>query len=93
VDSSARFRIRFGIFRWLLFLLLMGPRFSYVELKEGAIRVAMGWAFQSTIPRSSVTRAYRDRNMWGGIGVPVRLRKLHVSLEDPDAFVAAVGSG
>jgi hypothetical protein len=25
------------------------------------------------------------------IGFPVRLRKLHISLEDPDGFLAAVG--
>jgi hypothetical protein len=123
VSSPQRFRIRYGALRWLLSVLGTGPRFSNVDVKEDTIHVSMGWAFQSTIPLSSVTRADPDRNMWGGLGVhgwrgrwlvngsvsgivtleiqpparawvigfPVRLRKLHISLEDPDGFLAAVG--
>jgi hypothetical protein len=123
VTEPGRFRIRFGLFRVLLTLLGTGPRFSYVEVSEDTIRVAMGWAFRALIPRSSVRRISKDRNMWRGIGVhgwrgewlvngsvsgivtleidpparalvigvPVRLRELHVSLEDPDGFLAALG--
>jgi hypothetical protein len=122
VNEPGRFPIRFGLFRGLLTLLGTGPRFSYVEVSDGSIRVTMGWAFRATIPLSSVRRIYKDRNMWRGIGVhgwrgewlvngsvsgivtieidppararvigvPVRLTKLYVSLEDPDGFLAAL---
>ena len=118
-----RFPIRFGVLRWLLVVLGTGPRFSHVDVDFDTVRATMGWAFRSTIPRPSIVKAYKDRNMWGGIGVhgwrgrwlvngsvsgivtmeidppargwvigvPVRLRKLHVSLEDPDAFLAELG--
>jgi hypothetical protein len=119
-----RFELRYGVFRWLLSVFGMGPRFSYVAIGDDALRVRMGWCFRASIPRSSITGVRRNKDMWWGIGVHggrgrwlvngsvrgivtidihpraparvmgwrVRLRELHVSLTDPDGFVAALAS-
>jgi hypothetical protein len=43
--------------RWLLSPLGLGPAHSGVDLYHGFVRVRMGWAFHSDIPRSSITSA------------------------------------
>ena len=118
------FAFRYGLFRPLLSVLRAGPSFSEVALDSDFVAVRMGLAFKSHIPRSSIHRVYRDRDMYGGIGVhgwrgrwlvngavsgivtleidppararvlgfPMRLRTLHVSLEDPEGLIPAVGT-
>ena len=120
---STTFAFRYGLFRPLLSVLGTGPSLSEVALGSDVVAVRMGWAFRSRIPRSSIRRAYRDQDMYGGIGVhgwrgrwlvngavsgiatleidppararvmgfPIRLRTLHLSLEDPAAFISAMG--
>jgi hypothetical protein len=117
-----RFSIRYGVFKPLLSLFGLGPRFSYAELSEDGLKVRMGWGFYASIPRSSITGAERSPGPVSGIGVhgwrgrwlvngaaaglvtinvepatrawvlgvPVTLRMLRVSLEDPDALLAAL---
>jgi hypothetical protein len=116
-----RFDFRFGVWRWLLAVLGMGPRRSHVDLGPASLEVRLGWAFRASIPRSSIAGVRRHGDTWWGIGVhggrgrwlvngsvrgivavdldppvrarvvgfPVTLRTLLVSLDDPDAFVAA----
>jgi len=116
---STTFSLRYGVFRWLLVTMGMGPSFAGATLEPDDLVVRMGWGFRARIPRGSVRRAYRDRDMRGGIGVhgwrgrwlvngaisgivtleidppararvmgfPVRLKVLHVSLDDPQGFL------
>jgi hypothetical protein len=111
--------------RWLLPLTVplgLGPKASVVEINGPDLRVKMGWAFDATIPLSSITSAKSsDRPAWGwGVHVapgrgglvngsrsglvdleiepatqaqalkaPIKLSKLTVSVDDPDALIAA----
>src|SRR5262245_22938450 len=67
--TGRHFALRYGTLRSLLSLLGLGPTFSSVDFDERELRVRMGWAFRTTVPRSSITAAVRDRDMWWGIGV------------------------
>jgi hypothetical protein len=100
----------------------LGPRWSGVDVTEGAIGIRMGWGFKAAIPRDSVRSIARYDGPVGGIGVhgwrrtwlvngsmsgiveidltedvrcwvlgiPARLRRVRVSLEEPERFVASV---
>jgi hypothetical protein len=122
--TPGSFDFRYGVFRPLLAILAMGPRFSKITLDGDTLRVALGWAFRASIPVRQITAAQRRDGPVGGIGVhgwrgrwlvngaatglvaitvdpparawaiaivPITLRELTVSLEDPDAFLAALG--
>jgi hypothetical protein len=123
VSGPTTFPIRYGLFRPLLSGLGMGPAFSSVTVDADALRVRMGWAFRSAVPRASVIGVSRHTGLVGGIGVhgwrgrwlvngsmrglveieidpparsrvmglPVRLRTLRVSVESPEALMAALG--
>lgn len=67
--SLQTFPIRYGVFRPLLSVLGMGPRFSSVTVEGDHVRVRMGWSFQADIPRSSITGAEASTGLAGGIGV------------------------
>ena len=67
--SPQTFPIRYGVFRPLLSVLGMGPRFSSVQVEGDRVRVRMGWSFQADIPRSSITGAEASTGFVGGIGV------------------------
>lgn len=120
-----RFGFRFGVWRWVLILLGLGPRASWIELGAASLDVRMGWAFRAGIPRVAITAVRRDGDKWWGVGVhggrgrwlvngsvrsivavdvdppvrarvvgvPVTLRTLYLSVDDPDAFVAAAAAG
>lgn len=118
-----RIPISFGAWKPVLMITGMLPRWCRVDIDDDALDVRMSWAFQATVPRSSVRSArrrdgwqplgfgvhgWRDRwlvnGSWNGLvsieidppararvlGVPVRLRELHVSVDDPDALVAGL---
>jgi len=120
--SSRTFSFRYGVFRWLLSVMGMGPRFSRIELTDDSLVVRMGWAFRATVARSAITGVRAARGLVGGIGVhgwrgrwlvngaasglvtltidppgraymmfPVQLSQLTMSLDDPDAFIEALG--
>ena len=67
--SSQTFPFRYGVFRPLLSVLGVGPRFSSVDVEADRVRVRMGWSFHADIPRSSITGAEAFRGLVGGIGV------------------------
>ena len=123
MSTTRAFAFRYGVFRLLLSVLGMGPAFSRVELADDAVRVRMGWAFRTTIPRAHITGCEARTGLVGGIGVhgwrgrwlvngaatglvtisveppvpawvvvPVRLSQLTVSLDEPDAFIAALAA-
>lgn len=103
-------------------ILWMGPARSRVLVTDDEVRVEMGWAFRSIVPRTSVRSvARRDRTVWSrgvhgwrgrwlvnGAGdglvvieidppsratigpVGIRPHELTVSVDDPDALVAAL---
>lgn len=66
--SSQTFPIRYGVFRPLLSVLGVGPRFSSVKIDGDHVRVRMGWSFQAEIPLRSITAAEPSRGFVGGIG-------------------------
>lgn len=120
-----RFAIRYSPWLRPLFLVLgTGPRFSWVEVRDDALEVRMGWVFRCVVPRASIGAARRERDVWWAIGVhtdlrgrwlvngsakgivavdvepaggarlfgiPVKVRRLGLGLDDPDGFLAAVG--
>jgi hypothetical protein len=69
MTPGRRFAFRYGLFRVLLSVLGMGPRFSSVELDDRRLRVRMGLAFRATIPIERVAGARRRSGLVGGIGV------------------------
>jgi len=38
--------------RWILTILLLPPRFSYIRIDRDTVKVRMGWAFRAKFPRS-----------------------------------------
>lgn len=57
---TRRFALRYSrAVRWLLSPLCLGPAFSALDLSEASVRVHMGWAFDATVPRSSIRAARR----------------------------------
>ena len=69
MTATRTFAFRYGIFRALLSVLGMGPRFSRVELRDGRLRVRMGVAFRARVPTERITGALRRTGLVGGIGV------------------------
>lgn len=67
--STQTFPIRYGLFRPLLSVLGVGPRFSKVEVDGDHLRARMGWSFSADIPLSSITAATPYSGFVGGIGV------------------------
>jgi hypothetical protein len=100
----------------------LGPKESAVEINGSDLHVKMGWAFDATIPLSSIVSAVAtDRRAWGwGVHVapghgwlvngswgglvelvldppasaqalkaPITLSRLTISVDDPDALIAA----
>jgi hypothetical protein len=53
---TTRIPIRYSkIWSWLLTILLMPRRFSYIEIDGGTIRVRMSWAFRSRFTRGDIS--------------------------------------
>jgi hypothetical protein len=53
-----RFEFQYsGLTRRLLAPFLMGPRHSWIEVREQEIYVRMGFAFRATIPRNRIVEA------------------------------------
>ena len=67
--SVRTFPFRYGLFRPVLSVLGMGPRFSSIGVAGDQVRVRMGWSFQADIPRRSITGAEPSSGLVGGIGV------------------------
>jgi hypothetical protein len=55
--------------RALFTVLGIGPRWSRVEVDAENVRVRMGWAFATTIPRSSIALIETDDRLVTGWGV------------------------
>jgi len=68
-NPSSQYEFSYGAFRPLLSVMGMGPRWSGVELGPDAMRVRMGWAFHTRVPRSAIQGASPRTRMVGGIGV------------------------
>ncbi|HWC32019.1 MAG TPA: hypothetical protein VG709_02705 [Actinomycetota bacterium] len=68
-----RFSIDYGVWRPLLSVLGLGPKYSRVELMGDALHVRMGWGFEARIPRSSIANPRRGRATLG-IGAHTDLR-------------------
>ena len=67
---AKRFPIQFGRFNaGLMGLLGMGPHNSYVEVGDDELRVRIGWSFQASVPRSSITKVGRRGYVWWAYGV------------------------
>ena len=68
--SSRTFPIRYSrLSRWFMTPLLLGARHGTIQLTAGTLVVRMGWAFRAEIPRSSIRRAARQREVRWAIGV------------------------
>ena len=50
---------------------LLGGRHADLSLTDTELRVRMGWAFRATIPRASIRRAARHRDVPWAVGVHV----------------------
>ena len=126
-EQRSSFPIRYSrLSRFFFVPLLLGERHADVSLTGAELRVRMGWAFRATIPRSSIRRAARHRDVPWAVGVhvldvrlrtwlvngsrtgivfldldppargrtgpfPIRIQRLGLGLEDPDAFVRDLG--
>src|SRR3989442_2656360 len=42
------------VWSWLLAVLLLPARFSYIRIDGDTVKVRMGWAFRTKFPRSAV---------------------------------------
>ncbi|MCP5026353.1 MAG: hypothetical protein GY929_08725 [Actinomycetia bacterium] len=69
MTQPRRFAFRYGIWRPLLSVLGLGPKFSDIAVTPDEVRVRMGWGFRARIPRSSIRSAAPDEDMWGSVGV------------------------
>ncbi len=63
----------YGLWRPLLSVLGLGPRYSSVRLDADALHVRMGWGFEASVPRSAISNVRRGRASLG-IGVHADLR-------------------
>jgi hypothetical protein len=126
--AALRFMLSFNPFmRVLMVPLFAGPRRCHVVIRPETLQVTMGaggWAFATTVPRSSIAgvaqvsgpvwgwgaHGWRGRWLINGssrglvrltidprgrahcLAVPVKLRELTLSLDDPAGFVAALSS-
>ena len=123
--ASRRFEIHYGLWRPVLSVLGLGPRYSKLELDDDALHVRMGWGFDGSVPRTSISNPRRGRAMLGigvhtdlrggwlvngslrgivsmdvdppargrSMGIQVRVRRLAVGVDDPDALIAALATG
>jgi hypothetical protein len=64
-----RFPLRYGLWRPLLSVVGMGPKFSGVEVGDDVVTVRMGLGFTARLPRGSITASHRTENIWWAIGV------------------------
>ena len=77
MDPPRTFPIRYSK---LSRIWLESLRFAYflgrpkVELTDHSLSVRWGWMFRASIPRSSIRRAARHRDVWWAIGVHSDLR-------------------
>ena len=68
--SSGTFPIKYSrLSRWFMTPLLLGARHGTIQLTADTLVVRMGWAFRAEIPRSSIRRAARQREVRWAIGV------------------------
>lgn len=68
--SSRTFPIKYSrLSRWFMTPLLLGARHGTIQLTADTLVVRMGWAFRAEIPRSSIRRAARHRDVRWAIGV------------------------
>lgn len=124
--TGQRFAFSFNALAKLLMTpILAGPRRCHVVLTTDRLKVTMGacgWAFSSSVPRSSIVQAKRVSGrvwQWGAHGwrgrwlvngsgrglvqitiepagrgrclfVPLKVRQLTLSVEQPDELVAAL---
>ncbi len=57
-----RIPIRYGSpWRWLLTMLLIPARLSYIKIDGDEVKVRMSWAFRAKFPRSNVTDVAKHR--------------------------------
>jgi hypothetical protein len=69
-ERPSSFPIRYSRLSRVFFVpLLLGERHAEVSLTDAELRVRMGWAFRATIPRRSIRRAARRRDVAWAIGV------------------------
>src|ERR1700690_2868282 len=69
MSPTRSFPFRYGVLRFLLTVLGMGPGLSHVELEGDTLRVAMGWAFRAKIPVHQIAGVTPRTGLVGGIGV------------------------
>jgi hypothetical protein len=75
MSSVRTFPIRYSpLSRWFMTPLLLGVRHATIQLTADTLVVHMGWAFHAAIPRSSIRRAARHRDVPWAIGVHADLR-------------------
>jgi hypothetical protein len=66
---TTRIPIKYSkMWSWLLTILLMPRRFSYIEIDGGTIRVRMAWAFRARFSRGDISDVTSNR-MAVSIGV------------------------
>ena len=63
------FAFRYGLFRPLLSILGLGPRFARVAFKERTLQVRFGYGFRAEVPYSAIYNARLEPGMISGIGV------------------------
>ena len=63
------YAFRYGLFRFLLTALGLGPRFSRVVFHERTLEVRFGYGFRVEIPYSAIYDAKPEPGMISGIGV------------------------
>ncbi len=69
MNTRRRFAIKYGLFRPLMSVMGLGPRFSRAEIGDDRLIVKMGWAFTADLPRSAIQSAEQTKGLVGGIGV------------------------
>ncbi len=70
-ESSRRFPIRFTGVNRAMAVLGLRPANSFVAVGPAEVTIRMGWAFHTTIPRSSITSVTADDDRvfgWGAHG-------------------------
>ncbi len=68
--TSTTFDIGYSTWnRRLLGVLGMGPKYSSVVVTDDRVDVSMGWAFEASIPRSSIASVEADDDRVWGWGV------------------------
>jgi len=117
-----RFNFAYGRLTPLLQLMAIGPNNASIELTAESLDVRMGWAFKTSVPRSSITNVHvldkkvmsigvhgwAGRWLVNGAGdrlvqidieprakartafIPLKLRELTLSLENPAEFTQAI---